>query len=56
MKAEAAASGGHIGSSWAEGLHTCYSFPLWENVVIYTLFIFLIWFALALPSEVPARR
>jgi len=56
MKTVAAASGEHIGSSWAEALNTRYSFPLWENVVIYTLFAFLIWFALALPNDVPKRR
>ncbi|HNR31630.1 MAG TPA: hypothetical protein PKI11_12140 [Candidatus Hydrogenedentes bacterium] len=49
MKAAAHASGAHIGSSWSEALNTRYSFPLWENITIYTLFIFLIWFTLALP-------
>ena len=52
MKAAAAASGAHIGSHWSEALNTCYSFPLWENVVIYTLFIFLVWLPLAVPDEI----
>ncbi len=51
MKAAAAASGAHIGSSWSEALNTRYSFPLWENIVIYTLYIFMAWFMLALPAE-----
>ena len=48
MKAAAQASGASIGSSWSEAMNTRYSFPLWENSCIYTLFIFLIWFAGAL--------
>jgi len=51
MKAAAKISGQQIGSSWSEAMNTRYSFPLWENIVIYTLFIFLIWFTLVLPSE-----
>ena len=53
MKETAAASGERIGSHWGEALNTRYSFPLWENLVIYTLFIFLVWFALATPHEIP---
>lgn len=45
-KAEAATAGERIGSSWAESLHTIYAFPLWENLVIYTLFAWLVWFTL----------
>jgi hypothetical protein len=52
MKAAAAVSGAHIGSSWSEALNTRYSFPLWENVLIYTLYIFLAWFVLALPNDI----
>ncbi len=44
MKAAAIAAGQQIGSSWSEAIKTRYSFPLWENLTIYTLFIFLIWF------------
>jgi len=53
MKKAAAAAGSHIGSSWSLSLNTYYAFPLWENIVIYTLFIFLAWFALAVPNEIP---
>lgn len=54
MKEEAARTGASIRSSWGESLNTIYAFPLWENLVIYTLFIFLIWFALAVPHETAA--
>ncbi len=47
-KAAAQASGQSIGSSWSEAMNTIYSFPLWENLLIYTLFIFLVWLPLAL--------
>lgn len=47
MKRNAAATGQHIRSSWGESLNTFYAFPLWENLVIYALFAFLIWFTLA---------
>ena len=49
MKAAAVRSGTGIGSSWAEALGTRYSFPLWDNVFIYTLFITLVWIALTAP-------
>ena len=55
MKAEAARTGTSIRSSWGESLNTIYAFPLWENLVIYTLFLFLVWFALAVPHEPGAR-
>ncbi len=48
MKAAAQSSGVSIGSSWSEAMNTLYSFPLWENICIYTLFIFLVWFSGAL--------
>ncbi len=51
MKAAAAASGASIGSHWSEALNTRYSFPLWENLVIYTLFIFLMWLAATLSAD-----
>lgn len=54
MKRDAAAAGQQIRSSWGESLNTIYAFPLWENLVIYTLFAFLVWFALAVPAEAPA--
>jgi hypothetical protein len=50
-KAAALAAGTPIGSSWSEALNTRYSFPLWENILIYTLFIFLMWFILAVPRN-----
>jgi hypothetical protein len=50
-KAAADAAGAHFGSHWAEALNTRYSFPLWENITIYALFIFLMWFGIALPGE-----
>lgn len=55
LKDTAAARGEKIGSSWAESLNTIYAFPLWENVVIYTLFLFVVWFVLILPHE-PGRH
>lgn len=51
MKADAQATGAQIGSSWAESINTVYAFPLWENIVIYTLFAFIVWFSLAIPAE-----
>lgn len=50
-KAAAQAAGVPFGSSWSEAMGTRYSFPLWENVLIYTLFIFLVWFAVMLSTK-----
>ena len=50
-KAAAMAEGRDIGSSWSASLGTRYSFPLWEQAMIYTLYIFLVWFALVLPAN-----
>lgn len=47
MKREAVAAGRDIRSSWGESLNTIYAFPLWENLVIYVLFVFIVWFTLA---------
>jgi hypothetical protein len=55
MKANARATGESIGSSWSEAMNTIYSFPLWENILIYAMFIFLLWFTLTLPNEENAR-
>jgi len=52
-KAAAAAAGAHIGSSWSEAMNTRYSFPLWENILIYTLFLFLVWMVTALTASDP---
>lgn len=51
MRAEAEATGTAIRSSWGESINTIYSFPLWENIVIYALFAFWVWFMLALPRQ-----
>jgi hypothetical membrane protein len=51
MKADAAVTGQEIASHWGAALNTKYSFPFWENIVIYTLFIFLVWFTLSLPES-----
>ncbi len=51
MKAAAAAKGEDFGSSWSEAMGTIYSFPLWENILIYALFGFLVWFALEVPAS-----
>lgn len=58
-KAAAKAAGQSIRSSWGESLNTIYAFPLWENIVIYALFAFLIAFAWSLShteQEVAAQR
>ncbi|HRZ84483.1 MAG TPA: hypothetical protein P5069_18675, partial [Candidatus Hydrogenedentes bacterium] len=52
-KAAAAAAGASIGSSWSEAMNTRYSFPLWENILIYTLFLFLVWVVTALTASDP---
>jgi len=54
MKASAQASGESIRSSWGESLNTVYAFPLWENLVIYALFAFLIAFVWSLSHSEPA--
>jgi len=51
MKANAQATGAKIGSHWSEALNTVYSFPLWENVLIYTMYTFMAWFPLTLLEE-----
>jgi hypothetical protein len=55
-KAEALAKGETIRSSWGESINTIYAFPLWENLVIYTLFAFLVWFAIVLHGTESAPR
>jgi len=34
-------------------MNTRYSFPLWENILIYTLFLFLVWMVTALTASDP---
>lgn len=51
LRREARETGIQIGSSWAEALNTRYSFPMWENILIYSMYIFLVWFALGLSRE-----
>lgn len=53
LKAAALAAGQPIPGHYGAALNTRYAFPLWENLVIYSLFVFIVWFALALPKEVP---
>ncbi len=53
MKAAAIAAGQPIPGHFGAALNTRYSFPLWENLAVCSLFIFIVWFALALPEEVP---
>jgi len=55
MRAEAEATGVRIGSSWAESSGTIWAFQLWENLVIYALFIFWVWFMLSLPRQTPTN-
>lgn len=52
-RVEAEAAGITIGSSWSEAMNTPYSFPLWDNLFVYTLFVYLAWTALALSSKRP---
>jgi hypothetical membrane protein len=55
MQAAAKVSGTAIGSSWTEAMGTRYSFPLWDNVFLYTLFISLIWIPLVAPKPNDGR-
>ncbi len=56
LKAAAIAAGQPVPGHFGGALNTIYSFPLWENLVIYSLFFFIVWFALALPEEVPGNE
>lgn len=56
LKMAAALSGKSIGSHWAETIGTRYSFPLWENIVIYALFIFIVWFTAAMSRTCSAEK
>ncbi len=49
-RSAAEAAGKIIGTSWTEAMNTPYSFPLWDNLFVYTLFLYLAWTALALSS------
>lgn len=55
LKAAAEAEGREFGSRWREAMNTVYSFPLWDNVFVYTLFIYFVWTALALPARIPGE-
>jgi len=55
MKIAAAAAGKPLQSSWTEALNTRYSMPLWENLMLCTLYIFLVWFALSAPNEISGK-
>lgn len=52
LKAAAEAEGRDFGSSWREAMHTIYSFPLWDNVFVVTLFVYFVWATLALPDTI----
>lgn len=52
----AEASGQIFGSPWMEAMHTPYSFPLWDNVFVQSLFIYLAWTALALSTATSQRN
>ncbi len=53
LKAAAIAAGQPVPGHFGAALNTRYSFPLWENLTIWSLFLFIVWFALALPEDVP---
>ena len=55
-RAVAEAAGRIFGSPWMEAMHTPYSFPLWDNVFVQSLFIYLAWTALALSGRSSERR
>ena len=50
LRQAADAAGVEIGSSWKEAMNSPYSFPLWDNVFVYTLFGYFLWTSLALPK------
>ena len=52
MKRAAAATGRQLLGTWSEALHTWYSIPMWETIMICALYIFLAWFVLVVPYEV----
>lgn len=56
LKFAAVSAGRPIGSSWAEGLKTWYAFPLWENLAIDTLYLTLVWLALAVQRDEQPRH
>ncbi|CAL6077539.1 DUF998_domain-containing protein [Hexamita inflata] len=49
-----------IGSNWAESIDTFWSFPLWENIIIYVTYLYYIWLPFTLPLRtdgiVPKQR
>ena len=51
MKRAAATAGRQLLGSWSEALHTPYSTPMWETIMICTLYVFLAWFVLVVPHE-----
>ncbi|CAL6114532.1 Conserved_hypothetical protein [Hexamita inflata] len=38
-----------IGSNWSESIDTFWSFTLWENLIIYAMYLYYIWFPFTLP-------
>lgn len=55
MKAEAVAAGREVPSSWKAALGTPHAVPLWENVMVCLLYVFLALLPLFLPRETPAE-
>ncbi|CAL6011097.1 Conserved_hypothetical protein [Hexamita inflata] len=45
-----------IGSNWTAGMNTIWSFPLWENVCIITLYVYILWFPFMLPARTDGKR
>lgn len=56
LKAAAEAEGREFGSRWREGMNTVYSFPLWDNVFVYTLWIYFTCAALTVPAPRTPKR
>jgi hypothetical membrane protein len=55
-KAEAIAAGLPSPGHFSGAFYTRYSFPMWENLLIYSLFFLITWFVLALPGKPPRRE
>ncbi|HPO12711.1 MAG TPA: hypothetical protein PLI09_04640 [Candidatus Hydrogenedentes bacterium] len=51
MKKAAAVAGRTLEGSWSEALNTRYSIPLWENILVVTLFVFMIWLVARIPWD-----
>ncbi|CAL6002212.1 Conserved_hypothetical protein [Hexamita inflata] len=45
-----------IGSNWSAGMNTIWSFALWENVCIITLYVYILWFPFTLDLRTDEKR